>query len=122
MAVEFNIIEYLSGLTGFVFDKSVLVRIATERRVLDVTSYDDMTKQTRDLLLADLLCAAYYSPNIWASYTHSHGSDSQTIGSQSLNTADKERIYNMFMNIYRKYDDEMLDQAAEENTLEWLDF
>ena len=122
MAVEFNIIEYLSGLTGFVFDKSVLVRIATERRVLDVTSYDEMTKQTRDLLLADLLCTAYYSPNIWASYTHSHGSYSQTIGSQSLNTADKERIYNMFMNIYRKDDDEMLDQAAEENTLEWLDF
>ena len=122
MAVEFNIIEYLSGLTGFVFDKSVLVRIATERRVLDVTSYDDMDKQTRDLLLADLLCAAYYSPNIWASYTHSHGSYSQTIGSQSLNTADKERIYNMFMNIYRKYDDEMLERTAEEYTLEWLDF
>ena len=122
MAVEFNIIEYLSGLTGFVFDKSVLVRIATERRVLDVTSYDEMTKQTRDLLLADLLCTAYYSPNIWASYTHSHGSYSQTSGSQSINTADKERIYNMFMNIYRKYDDEMLERTAEEYTLEWLDF
>lgn len=119
---EFNIIEYLSGLTGFVFDKAVLKRIALERDVDEVTDYEELDAKTRDLLRADLLYAAYCSPNIWASSTQSHGSYTKTIGSQTLYVKDKERLYNMFYHIYSKYEDDKLEEIkTNEATLQWLD-
>ena len=119
---EFNIIEYLSGLTGFVFDKAVLKRIALERGVNEVTDYEELDAKTKDLLRADLLYAAYCSPNIWASSTQSHGSYTKTIGSQTLYVKDKERLYNMFYHIYKKYEDDKIEEIkANEATLQWLD-
>ena len=119
---EFNIIEYLSGLTGFVFDKTVLKRIALERGVNEVTNYEELDTKMKDLLRADLLYAAYCSPNIWASSTQSHGSYTKTIGSQTLYVKDKERLYNMFYHIYKKYEDDKIEEIkANEATLQWLD-
>ena len=120
MIDKMDIIDYLSGLTGFVFDKAVLQRIALDRRVIDVdpTTLDSKAK---DLLYADLLYTAYLSPNVWASHTHSHGSYSQTIGSQTVYSVDKERIYNIFRNIYRKYEDEKLEEIDDSSTLQWLE-
>lgn len=116
----FDIIEYLSGLTGFIFDKAVLKRIALDRGVSDVLSYEDLDQRTKDLLRADLLWVAYVSPNVWASSTHSHGSYSQTIGSQTIYVDEKERIYNILMGIYRKYNDSKLDEISDNGTLQWL--
>ena len=53
-AIEFDILQYMSGLTGFTFDKAVLVRIALERGVEEVTEYDELTKRDRDFITADL--------------------------------------------------------------------
>lgn len=118
---KMNIIEYLSGLTAYVFDKSVLKRIALDRGVLDVDDCSILDKQTRDLLKADLYYAAYMSPNVWASSTHSHGSFSQTIGSQTIYVEEKERLYNMFMNIYKQYNDDKLSEvSASDSNLQWL--
>lgn len=121
MEDRFDILEYLSGLTSFVFDKAVLKRIALDRGVLSVTSYPELDNKTKDLLRADLLLAAYLSPNVWASYTHSHGSYSQTTGSQTIYIEEKERIYNMLRNIYSKYDDAKLEEIGEEYTMDFLD-
>lgn|SRR5574344_1265914 len=121
MDEKFDILEYLSGLTSFVFDKAVLKRIALDRGVLSVTSYSELDDKTKDLLRADLLLAAYLSPNVWASYTHSHGSYSQTTGSQTIYIEEKERIYNMLRNIYSKYDDAKLEEIGEEYTMDFLD-
>lgn len=122
MTDNFNIIEYLSGLTGFTFDKAVLQRIAFDRGVESVNSYALLDEQKKDLLRADLLYTAYLSPNVWASASHSHGSFSKTIGSQTLYTEDRERIYNVFMGIYRKYDDVKLSELDGDNaTLQWID-
>lgn len=121
MEENFDILEYLSGLTSFVFDKAVLKRIALDRDVLSVTSYSELDDKTKDLLRADLLLAAYLSPNVWASYTHSHGSYSQTTGSQTIYIEEKERIYNMLRKIYAKYDDAKLDEIGEEYTMDFLD-
>ena len=118
---KFDILEYLSGLTSFVFDKAVLKRIALDRGVMSVTSYSELDDKTKDLLRADLLLAAYLSPNVWASYTHSHGSYSQTTGSQTIYIEEKERIYNMLRNIYSKYDDAKLEEIGEEYTMDFLD-
>lgn len=117
---NFNIIEYLSGLTGFIFDKAVLNRIALDRGVSNVTNYEELDTKTKELLRADLLWVAYVSPNVWASSTHAHGSYSQTIGSQTIYVDEKERIYNILMGIYRKYNDEKLEEVSDNGTLQWL--
>lgn len=116
---KFDIIDYLSGLTGFIFDKAVLKRIALDREVLNENP-ENLDTQTKDLLRADLLYVAYISPNVWASSTHAHGSYSQTIGSQTIYAEDKERIYNIFMGIYRKYNDTKLEEIEDNSTLQWL--
>lgn len=120
MADKFDIIEYLSGLTGFVFDKAVLKRIALDRGVDAITTYSELTEQQKELLRADLLYAAYLSPNVWASSTHSHGSYANTIGSQTIYAEDKERLYNAFIGIYKKYDDAKLDEIEDNGNLQWL--
>ena len=118
----FDIIEYLSGLTQFVFDKAVLKRIAYDRDVTDVTDYEELDAKTRDLLRADLLYTAYISPNVWASSSQSHGSYTKTVGSQTIYTEDKERLYNTFVSIYKKYEDPMLEEveSSDSGSLQWL--
>lgn len=121
MDAKFNIIEYLSGLTAFVFDKAILKRIALDRGVYNIVEYSDLTTQQKELLRADLLFVAYMSPNVWASSTNSHGSFTQTVGSQTVYSDDKERLYNVFMGIYKKYNDEKLDEIETIGNLQWLD-
>lgn len=120
MTDKFDIIEYLSGLTGFVFDKSVLKRIAYDRDVFGVQDYAELDSKTKDLLRADLLYTAYISPNVWASSTHAHGSFSQTIGSQTIYTEDREKLYNAFISIYSKYNDSKLAEIEDNGNLQWL--
>ena len=122
MAQEFDIIKYISGLlAGFVFDKATLERIALDRGVMGVTSYDELDAKTKELLKADLAYSAYYSPSVWASSTQSHGSYSKSRGSQTVADNDKERLYNIFSSVYKKYDDPVLEQVeAEESNLQWM--
>lgn len=110
MENNFDIIEYLSGLTGFVFDKAVLKRIALDRGVSEMVSYEELTVQQKELLLADLLYVVYVSPNSTASMTMQHGTYSKTIGAQTLNS--KTGIYNIMYGIYNKYQDEKLEALA----------
>ena len=123
MAIEFDIIKYLSGLLGgFVFDRATLEGIAWERGVADVVSFEELDTKTKDLLRADLARAAYYSPNVWASSSHSHGSYTKTTGSQTLYSEDRERLYNIFSNIYKKYEDEKLQEIEKDDcNLQWID-
>lgn len=122
MAIEFDIIKYLSGLLGgFVFDRATLEAIAWEREVTDVTSFDELDDKTKDLLKADLARAAYYSPNVWASSSQSHGSYSRSIGSQTLYEGDRERLYNIFSTIYKKYEDKALEEITNtDSTVQWV--
>lgn len=122
MAQEFDIIKYISGLlAGFVFDKATLERIALDRGVMGVTSYEELDAKTKELLKADLAYSAYYSPTVWASSSQSHGSYSKSRGSQTVADNDKERLYNIFSSVYKKYDDPVLEQVeAEESNLQWM--
>lgn len=121
MANKFNIIDYLSGLTAYVFDKAVLNCIALNRGVSEIEDFEEIDAKTQDLLRADLLYTAYLSPNVWASQTNAHGSYSRTTGSQTMLASDKERIYNTFMAIYRKYnDDKLAEIEISEGNLQWL--
>ena len=109
--IEFDILQYMSGLTGFTFDKAVLTRIALDRGVAAVTEYNELTKKDRDLITADLLLAAYLSPTIWASFNQSHGSYKKGIGAQTM--YNKEEILDWLRGIYDKYDDPMLEDVPD---------
>lgn len=109
--IEFDILQYMSGLTGFTFDKAVLTRIALDRGVADVTEYDELSQQDKDLITADLLLTAYLSPTIWASFTQSHGSYKKGVGSQSM--YNKEEILDYLRGIYEEYEDPMLDKVPD---------
>lgn len=109
--IEFDILQYMSGLTGFTFDKAVLERIALDRGVAEVTEYDELSQQDKDLITADLLLTAYLSPTIWASFTQSHGSYKKGVGSQSM--YNKEEILDWLRGIYEKYEDPMLEMVPD---------
>ena len=115
----FTIIDYMSGLTGFVFDKSVLLRIAIDRKV---SGRDPSTleQRERDLLTADLLKVAYLSPNTIASRTSQHGAYTRTVGSQQIQ--DRDEIYKMMVGLYRKWNDEALEDVdGMSENLQWLE-
>lgn len=103
MSAEFDIISYIEGLTAFAFDETILNRIALDRGVSEVTDYDELTQENKDLLLADLLYTAYCSPNMIASHTNQHGAYSKTVGAQTVN---RDELYQIFMGIYRRYGEE----------------
>lgn len=112
------IINYLSGMTGYVFDRPVLENIAEERGVANVTSFSELEQKHRDLLLADLYYVIYYSPNMTASISNSHGSFKQTVGSQMVGS--KDQIYSKMCYIYKKYGDEKLEIiSATSGSLTW---
>lgn len=117
---HFDIIEYISGLTSYVFDESVLKRIAIDRGVYDVEGYSGIDQRTKDLLKADLLYEVYLSPNVSASSSKSHGNFSETIGSQTIYADERDRLYNIFTSIYRKYGDDKLNEIGDNGILQWL--
>lgn len=121
--IEFDIIKYISGLLGgFVFDRATLEGIALERGVSEVEDFDELDTQTKELLRADLAYAAYCSPNVWASSSQTHGSYTKSIGSQTLYEGDRQRLYNIFSNVYKKYDDEKLQEIEnQDSNLQWID-
>lgn len=121
MAVKFNILDYMSGLTSFVFDKAVLQRIALDREVDEVTDYDELEEEQKALLKADLLYAAYLSPSVWASQSYSHTGFSKSTGQQSIYSEEKDRIYKAFMAIYKKYDKAKAEEISDsQGFLQWL--
>lgn len=123
MGERFNIIEYISGFAGnFVLDGAVLRNIALERNVLDVDSFDKLDKKTRDLLKADVLYSIYLSPNVWASDTKTHGSYTRIVGSQTIYAEERQKLFDIFSSIYKKYDDDKLDELTiSDGTVEWLE-
>lgn len=116
--IQFDILSYMSSMTGFVFDKPVLERIAIERGVRNVTSLEQLTQRDRDLLLADLLFIIWTSPTQSSSISKKHGSFSLTIGSQYI--SDKANMYDLMNKLYRKWGDPKLDDL-EEQGLQWME-
>ena len=116
---EYTIIDYMGGLTGFVFDKSVLTRIAIDRRVAQKKPAD-LDQREKDLLTADLLYVAFFGPNTIASQTNQHGTYTRTVGSQQVQ--DKDRLYDMMVRLYRKWDDDRLEDLEESSSsLQWME-
>ena len=60
MTRKFDIIDYLSGLTNFVFDKAVLNRVALDCGVSEVTEYGQLTAMGVKL---SSICPLMYTNN-----------------------------------------------------------
>lgn len=119
--MQFDIITYMSTLTGFTFEKSVLERIAIERGVSEVTEYNQLEQKDKDLLLADLLFVAYTTPYQTSSLTKQHGAFSQTIGSQII--TDKKNLFNLITALYRKWNDDKLEIVNQmDGGLQWINY
>ena len=116
---SFDIIRYMSSLTGYIFDDAVLERIALERSVADVASFSEITEKDKDLLTADLLFVLYTSPSQSASFSKKHGQFSQSVGSQTI--TDKDGIYNLMMRLYNKWEDPKAKEVENMGGgLEWM--
>ena len=115
----FDIIRYMSSLTGYVFDDAVLERIALERNVAEVGSFSEITDKDKDLLTADLLFVLYTSPSKSASISKKHGQFSMSIGGQTI--TDKDGIYNLMLRLYQKWEDHKVEELESiGGGLEWM--
>lgn len=119
MNSEFNIIDHISGLTRYTFEKGLLVRVARERGVLGITIYEDLSQEQSDLCKADLLLEVYIGANSTAGYSVSDGSFKESVGSETIN--DKKYLYGVISAIYSKYGDKKLDIINPDNqSLCWV--
>lgn len=110
-----KIIEYLSGLSGIVFDESVLKRIALDRGVDRIEYPESLSQKQKDLLLADLLWTAYISPVTIPSFSRQHGQFSMSKGQQNI--SNKDALYREAMRLYHKWG-ERLDEDVSSG-LKW---
>lgn len=118
---SFDIYDYLSGLTGYVFDISVLKRVALNQGVNEVSDYSELTEEQKDRCKIELLETLLITPQQSASQTNKHGEWQTQTGSQTLTAASLENISKELRRLYRKYDElEKLD-AMDDGTLQWLE-
>lgn len=114
-----SIINYMSSLTNYSFERATLERIAIERGVDEFTDVTLLTKEQKDLVLADMLLVLFLSPSQTPSISKKHGSYSLSIGSQVI--TDKEDIYNLMVKLYSRWnDDKLADIEDMGGGIEWV--
>lgn len=113
---KFDIIEYMSGLTIFPLDETILNRIAIERGVTCYQSFGQLTQRDKDLLLADILFTVFVSGENIPSFQHQHGQFSTSTGSTKI---DKDNFLDTMRRLYAKWGDEKLDLIPQ-SSLRWI--
>lgn len=102
-----GIINYMAGLTGFILEEDVLLRIAHDRHIPDEAEPCDLSQRDKDLLLADILFTVLCSPSELPSRSRQHGQFSETIGKQAV--GNRQMLYDMMLRLYGKWNDERLN-------------
>ena len=118
---SFDIYDYLSGLTGYVFDISVLKRVALNQGVSEVTEYSELTEEQKDRCKIELLETLLITPHQSASQTNKHGEWQTQTGSQTLTAAVLDNINRELGRLYKKYDEQDKLDAINDGTLQWLE-
>lgn len=101
---NFNIINYIAGLTGYAFDTDVLNRIALDCGVMDITEYSQITEEQKDKCKIALLETLLFSPSQSASQTDRHGDWQTQIGSQTISASLLDSARAELKRLYKKYD------------------
>jgi len=122
MSIKFDIIDYLSGLTAYVFDVSVLRRVAMDNGVAEVREYNELDAEQIDRCKMSLLETLVLAPSQSASQTNKHGEYQMQTGSQMLTDKTREAIKAELRMLYRRYgEDERLQQLdSADATMEWI--
>lgn len=122
MSIKFDIIDYLSGLTAYVFDVSVLRRVAMDNGVAEVREYNELDAEQIDRCKMSLLETLVLAPSQSASQTNKHGEYQMQTGSQMLTDKTREAIKAELRMLYRRYgEDERLQQLdSADTTMEWI--
>lgn len=120
MDQEFDVIDYLSGLTNFVFDKSVLTRIALRRGIKDVPSIDAIDENTERLCVKDLLITVLRGPWSTASHTNEHGTFKIGVGQQTITSNALEEIKAQIRQLNKELGIESEDGLPDRATNEWV--
>ena len=118
---SFDIYDYLSGLTGYVFDISVLKRVALNQGVSEVADYSELTEEQKDRCKIELLETLLITPHQSASQTNKHGEWQTQTGSQTLTAAVLDNINRELGRLYKKYDEQDKLDAINDGTLQWLE-
>ena len=118
---SFDIYDYLSGLTGYVFDISVLKRVALNQGVSEVADYSELTEEQKDRCKIELLETLLITPHQSASQTNKHGEWQTQTGSQTLTAAVLDNINKELGRLYKKYDEQDKLDAINDGTLQWLE-
>lgn len=129
MATDFSILDFLSGLTRFTFDKRHLQTVAWKCGVASIESYDDMTTELAEKCEIELLKLVVYGPYTTSSVKNKHGNAEVDVGSYTLTSTQLESVKARLRRLMEKYDmdDEVeeLDNAGgqltwiDENKMEW---
>lgn len=122
MALKFDILDYLSGMTNFVFDKSVLNRVAIDCGVAEIEHYTDLTEEMKDNCKMALLETIVYGPYQTASSTNQHGAYTLTVGAQTITSTALESIKTELRRLYKKYENEEKIDAlsATDGEIKWI--
>lgn len=122
MALKFDILDYLSGMTNFVFDKSVLNRVAIDCGVAEIEHYTDLTEEMKDNCKMALLETIVYGPYQTASSTNQHGAYTLTVGAQTITSTALESIKTELRRLYKKYEnEEKIDVlSATDGEIKWI--
>ena len=121
---QFDIInDFLAGLYPYVFDISVLRRVAYDCGVIEITEYSELTEEQKDRCKIALLETLVLNPYQTASQTSKHGEWQEQTGSQMTTAKNIESIKNELKRLYKKYgEDEKLEQLESETAnLEWME-
>ena len=119
---NFNIIDYLSGLTRFTFDKVHLQRVAYDCGVAEVTDYADLTEEQREKCEIELLKMVVYGPYTTSSVKNKHGNFEIQVGSYTLTSTQLEQIKARLKRLMEKWDmeDEIEELEEAGGCLTWI--
>lgn len=115
--ITFDILDWLSGITPYIFDRAVLQNVALEVGVSGITSFEDLTQYQKDHCEIALLKKVYFGPNTMAGSTHTHGAFTETIGPQQVTADVRERIFSRIKALEALYDE---DTIGDNGTVDWV--
>ena len=111
--------EYVGSLITYPIPSAAVDRIMEERGLNEIEDWADVTRRTRNLVIADLLFAMFTAPSNTGSKSRQHGDFSITIGGVII--TDKNDIYALMMKLYQNPEQELWEALNDIGGCEFLD-
>lgn len=120
MEKTFDPIAYLNGLTRFVFEDDVLVNIAYENGLMEITDRSEIDASMKDHCLIALYEMVVNGPWSVASSSLQHGNFRQDVGSETVTAATIQNLKDKLKALYKKYGMEEALESMEDSGMQWV--